>query len=198
MREERKSVPTKLQDLAEKEGFLFKEISAYPNYYITNDGRVWSSNKNDFLAPVYQPLGYVRVSLCNNGNIKNHSVHRLVAEAFLENPLNLPMVNHKDENPSNNAMSNLEWCTSKYNNNYGTRIERQTKSQTNRKDCSKAVIQMDKAGNILEVFPSSKEAWRKTGISHIHIREVCKGKPKHKSAGGYVWRWATDYKEEIV
>lgn len=71
-----------------------------------------------------QTRGYVYVSLCGHGNQKRVRVHRLVAEAFIPNPNNLPQVNHKDENPSNNKAENLEWCTSKYNTNYGTGRER--------------------------------------------------------------------------
>lgn len=58
--------------------------------------------------------------LCKNGKTKRFSVHRLVAQAFIPNPNNLPIINHKDENPSKNIVDNLEWCDYEYNNNYGT------------------------------------------------------------------------------
>lgn len=66
--------------------------------------------------------GYLLTFLCKNGKKKTFSVHRLVANAFIDNPSNLPQVNHKDENKENNQASNLEWCTQKYNLNYGSRI----------------------------------------------------------------------------
>lgn len=68
--------------------------------------------------------GYLRVSICKDGINKHHLVHRLVARAFIENENNLPQVNHKDENPANNCVDNLEWCTAKYNMNYGIHADR--------------------------------------------------------------------------
>lgn len=64
--------------------------------------------------------GYLHVLLCKNGKYITHNVHRLVAETFIPNPDNLPEINHKDENKENNCVDNLEWCTRKYNMNYGT------------------------------------------------------------------------------
>lgn len=69
----------------------------------------------------------MNVSLFKNGKKKNKLVHRLVAEAFIENKKNYPQINHKDENTLNNMVENLEWCTQKYNNNYGTYRERARK-----------------------------------------------------------------------
>lgn len=77
--------------------------------------------KGKVLSPIKDKVGYLSVKL-QEGN--KHNIHRLVAQAFIENPDNLPQVNHKDEDKSNNRVDNLEWCDSKYNNNYGTRIER--------------------------------------------------------------------------
>ena len=68
---------------------------------------------------------YKRVSLYKDGQYKSKYVHRLVAEAFIPNPNNSPVVNHKDEDGTNNKVENLEWCTNQYNANYGTARERQ-------------------------------------------------------------------------
>lgn len=76
------------------------------------------------LKCVVSKHGYIRVGLSNNGIKSMHGVHRLVAKAFIENPCNLPQVNHVDEDKTNNKVSNLEWCTSKYNNNHGTKNDR--------------------------------------------------------------------------
>ena len=94
-------------------------VVGYENYLIYPDGKVFSTKSNKFLKPNITPQGYKSVELFNNNGSKRLLIHRLVAQAFIPNPENLPQVNHKDENPSNNSMDNLEWCTAKYNMNYG-------------------------------------------------------------------------------
>lgn len=111
---------------------------------------------------------------------KNYYVHRLVASTFIENPNNYPQVNHKDENKENNSARNLEWCTSKYNVNYGTGIKRSKKSRL--KDKYK-VMNLDTG----EVYDTPMDASIKTGIHNDSISKACKG--VHKTAGGYRWRY---------
>ena len=89
--------------------------------------------KGRILKPCTTKDGYLLVNLCKNGKVKSFLVHRLVAEAFIDNTDNLPQVNHKDENPLNNVVSNLEWCSYSYNNSYGTRLERVRDKQINGK-----------------------------------------------------------------
>lgn len=120
---------------------IWKPIAGYEGIYeVSNLGRVRSlsrmttqRNRNGDLVEYYkegrllkQQLRnqYWSVILCKNGQEHKCSIHRLVAEAFVPNPNNLPQVNHKDENKQNNTATNLEWCTCKYNQNYGTRNER--------------------------------------------------------------------------
>ena len=122
---------------------IWKPVIGYEGLYeVSNLGRVRSidrlvkySNgqihlhKGRMLSPgLVHKLGYLQVALCNNGKIKHKMVYRLVAEAFLPNPDNLPQVNHKDENPFNNCVENLEWCTIEYNINYGTRTQKAIES----------------------------------------------------------------------
>lgn len=103
----------------------WKEILGYEGLYqVSNTGRVRSLNyrrtgKTKVIKQSTNKGGYKSVCLYKDGKLKGYSVHRLVALAFIPNPLNLPQVNHIDENPSNNAVWNLEWCTPKYNSNYG-------------------------------------------------------------------------------
>lgn len=103
-----------------------KIIKDFENYQITDTGKVINAKTKKELKQ-REKKGYMNVSLFKKGKKINKLVHRLVAEAFIPNPDNYPQVNHKDENSKNNNVENLEWCTQKYNMNYGTLKERQRK-----------------------------------------------------------------------
>lgn len=104
---------------------IWKDIPGYEGkYQVSNTGRVRSLNynrtgKTKVLKQNTNKLGYKSVFLCKDGKFKRYYIHRLVALAFILNPNNYPIINHKDENPSNNYYKNLEWCTYEYNVNYG-------------------------------------------------------------------------------
>lgn len=104
---------------------IWKDIEGYKGLYqVSNTGRVRSLNylhtgKTKVMKQGTNKGGYKVIGLHRNGKRKVHSVHRLVALAFIPNPNNYPFINHKDENKTNNAVWNLEWCTPKYNSNYG-------------------------------------------------------------------------------
>lgn len=102
-----------------------KDIEGYEGLYaITSCGKVWSYKSKKFLKARYDKDGYISVALRKDGKTKYFFVHRLVAMAYIPNPNNLPEVNHKNEIKSDNNINNLEWCTRKYNANYGTIKER--------------------------------------------------------------------------
>ena len=125
--------------------------------------------------------GYLHVSLSKNNKRKNITVHRLVAQAFLDNPNNLPQVNHRDENKQNNVASNLEWCDVKYNCNFGTRNKRSSKK------LSKPVLQYDLEGNFIREWPSVRQAEREGGFNSRCICMCCKGnQKKHKD---FIWKY---------
>lgn len=158
----------------------WKSITGYEGLYEVSDlGRVRSLNykrtgKTKILKPGKAGVGYLVVNFCKDGQVKRMGVHRLVAEAFIPNPLNLPQVNHKDENKQNNAASNLEWMTVKDNTTYSQ---------------GRSVQMLDKAtGELLATFPSIREAERVTGIWHNRISYCCLG--KRKQAGGFKWQYA--------
>lgn len=178
---------------------VLKDIPNYEGLYqASTDGKIFSNISNKFLKFNVTKNGYATVELFKNKKSKRLLVHRLIAQTFIFNPLNLPQVNHKDENKLNNNVSNLEWCTNAYNMNYGTRLERQINStdyskenrktiaRINGKTVSKAVIQIYR-GLEINKFTSIKEASLKLEINASHIGEVCKN--KRKTAGGYSWKY---------
>lgn len=163
---------------------LTKEVNSKGGSIAVKQGKILSQNTNS--------KGYCLVHLSKDGQAKTRSVHRLVASAFIENDNNFPCINHKDENPGNNSVDNLEWCSYEYNNNYGTRKEKDHDSRINGK-MSKAFVQLDIEGNYIAEFPSAAEVKRSLGYDPGKIINVAKGKPKHKTAYGYVWKYKDNY-----
>lgn len=166
---------------------IWKTIDDYPNYMVSNMGRVKSLRygKEKILKGVKDRYGYLIIRLYKDRKGKNYFIHRLVAQAFIPNPNNLPQVNHKDEDKTNNIVANIEYCDSRYNNNYGTHNERMAKA------LSIPILQFSKTGEFIRRWESAKQAQRELGINHSNISECCKG--KLKSAGGYKWGYADDY-----
>lgn len=172
----------------------WRDIKGYEGLYqVSSEGRVKSLDYNrmgrtQVLKPQIHRRGYLYVYLHQDGKAKKFYIHRLVAQAFLANAENLTEVNHRDEDKTNNAVSNLEWCTAKDNSNHGTRNARMAAALTNGK-LSKPVQQLTKDGVLVAVWPSSMEAWRQTGINQSHISQCCNGHPQHRTAGGFIWRY---------
>ena len=114
-----------------------------------------------------------------------------MAKAFIPNPNNFPVVNHKDENKENNSVENLEWCTTIYNVNYGTGIKRRAISQTNRADCSHPIIAYNDDGETVVEFKSLMDAER-NGFDRRHIFSAIKGGYKNHPLHhykGYKWKY---------
>lgn len=155
----KKGVKTKSKGLISSiDGFdgIFKPIQGYEGlYYITKDGRVYSSIQNKWLKPIINNNGYPTVNLQGQKKL----IHRLIAESFIPNPDNLPVVNHKDENKLNFSIDNLEWCTYKYNNNYGTAIERTRKTKASQRKIKKPEL-LANIINILELNDAQKRLLR--------------------------------------
>lgn len=172
----------------------WKDIEGYEGIYqVSNLGNVRSlyfkNNKYKIdrikeRSKTLDKKGYLRVILCKDGKIKNFQVHRLVAQAFIPNPNNYNEVNHKDENPSNNRVDNLEWCTHKYNMNYGSIREKINKKKR------KKIIQYDLNGNFIKKWESIIDIERMLNISSQCIFYACKNKTKNTK--GYIWRYVDE------
>ena len=168
-------------------------------YKVSNLGRILSLDYNHTGKPGLmgpnENKGYLRVVLCKNGEYKKCYVHRIVAETFLENPENLPQVNHKDENKTNNFVflnedgsinkekSNLEWKSHRDNINHGTRNERVAKA------LSKKVLQLSLTGELIREWESTQECGR-NGFNQGNVASCCNGKkPQYK---GFIWMYKED------
>lgn len=174
---------------------IWKDVPNYEGLYkVSNLGNIKSLNYNKtgvecILKPNKDVKGYLYINLYKNGKRKTYKVHRLVATAFLQNPDNLPSINHKNECKNDNRLENLEWCDSKYNSNYGTRTKRIIEARN--KNCSygaeKPIVQLSKDGIKINTYKSIMEASRQTGINRGNIGSCCKG--KLKNCGGYIWKY---------
>lgn len=187
------------------ENEIWKDVKGFENLYqVSNLGRVKSlervvngrwgkySVKSKLLTNYVSKSGYIVVSLSKDGKVSYKKVHRLVANAFIPNPDNLPQVNHKDEVKTNNTVilnedgsvdfdkSNLEWCTPTYNLNYGSRSIKAAKTN------SKKVYQYTIDGVLVKVWDSLKDVvkggFNNRGVGFVATR-------KRKTSGGYIWKY---------
>ena len=196
---------------------VWKPVIGYEGLYeVSNFGRVKSLGNTrgpsrfrgveTILKCELSKMGYYRVALRNDGKYKHHGVNRLVAMAFIPNPDNLPIVNHKDCNPLNNSVDNLEWCTQKYNVNYADAQKKKvisfkksnvnkchyykglaTKNRLKVGSYEKPVHQIDPiTGDIIQTFRSIREAERTFNTKHIS--SVVNG--RRTKAKGYFWKLA--------
>lgn len=168
------------------------DIKGYEGLYkISSLGRVKSVERIVKRGSNYKPVcerilksgsnsEYRYVILCKSGKKKTGWIHRLVAEAFIPNPDNLPCINHKDENPGNNEVDNLEWCTKSYNNSYnGARVKAAISKR-------KPVLQYTKTGEFIREWSHAREAAETLGLSKRAIYECCAG--RSKTSGGFIWK----------
>lgn len=186
------------------DGEIYEEL-----YKVSNLGKILSLNykntgKAELMTPFERPDGYLEVKLRKNRKRKKCYVHRLVAETFLPNPENLPEVNHKDEDKTNNFVflnedgtvnkkkSNLEWKNHRDNCNHGTRNERIAKTKTNGKR-SKRVLQLSLSGDFIKEWESTNECGR-NGFDQSAVAKCCRG--ERKSHKGFRWMYYDDYKEK--
>lgn len=173
---------------------IWKDIKDYEGLYqVSNLGNVKSLKKQiirnnkykqtfqeKILKPGLSKNGYLTVSLCKKGKQKTFTIHRLVAEIFIENKNNYKCINHKDENKLNNKVNNLEWCTYEYNNQYNDKMKHRRKE----------VFQYDKNNNFIKKWSGLITIQKELGINRNNVTRACKG--VRKTAGGYIWRYANE------
>lgn len=184
---------------------VWKDIQGYEGLYqVSNMGRVRSLERKVKRWDGYRTVpagmpkiqksnsGYFRVELWKDWKGKKYLIHRLVAQAFIPNPENLPQVNHLNEDKTDNRVENLEWCTAKYNSNYGTHNEKLSKA------ASKAILQYTQDNIFVAEYASLQDAERVTGVLKSNICQYLRRDENcrygnRQSAGGYIWK----YKEAV-
>lgn len=179
---------------------VWKDIPGCENYQVSTWGNVRTKRSFKLLKTFTSKRGYKHITIKINEKYVRTGVHRLVALTFIPNPNNYPIINHKDEDPSNNTCGNLEWCTPSYNVNYGTRNARASKKMKENwraKGCgdkpdlrktrykSKRVAQYDMQGNLIDIYDSIAEAETVTGTCHSSISRATRGLQNY--AYGYKW-----------
>lgn len=157
-----------------KENEEWKDIPNFPGYTVSNYGDI-KNIKKQLLKPCFNG-NYNSVRLSINGKVTQIVCHRLVALAFLPNPNNFPIVNHKDENKLNNHISNLEWCNHSYNSIYSVKEERKKK-----------VYQYDLKNKLIKQWPSIKNAAKSLNMKPNGISNCCNG--KLKTSQGFIWKF---------
>ena len=157
----------------------WKPVVGFEEFYmVSSHGEVLSLRSGKTRKPVLnRQTGYEMLVLCGDYIKKTVCVHRIVAEAFVENPNGYGFVNHKDENKLNNSADNLEWCTKEYNNTYNGKAQR----------CCKSVVQVDPQTKQETVWSSARKAHEAGIADYKNISACCHG--KRKLAGGFEWRF---------
>lgn len=178
-----------------KDVYMYRGINYEGKYRISSKGRAQNTKRGNFLNPYSNkthPYPCVTFTKGKDSH-KTIKLHRIVAEMFLINPNGYKHINHKDENPGNFDINNLEWCTQQYNNNYGSRGEKIAKT------LGVPIVQLDPCGNLIKIWESAKEAGR-NGFNTGNIVECLN---KHRiSHKGYIWIKQSEYntmsKDEVV
>lgn len=172
---------------------VWKDVKGYEGtYIISNKGKVVNICTGHIMQPKKNNRDYVQIRLNKNGCTQHWLLHRLVAVNFIDNPNQLPQINHKDENKDNNCADNLEWCDNTYNRHYGTGIQRMAEHHDYKKMAlmrSKPVNQYTKDGVFVKSWSSITAAALEITLKRStgHISDCCSGKRLY--AYDYIWKY---------
>lgn len=157
----------------------WKPIQGYEDRYaVSSKGRVMNLKTGRVLKNRINTKGYRFITLCKgDGKPKQIGVHRLVAQAFIPNPLNLPQINHIDENKTNNNVENLEWVTASQNQRHSA----------HQQSCKINQYTLD--GELIRTWGSAQEIKRELGFSAGNIIQCCKGNKNYSHVGGFRWKY---------
>lgn len=170
------------------ETIVWKDVKGYEGIYrVNNKGQVQNVLKGNYLKQFETSGGYLHVYLYKDHKRKIYKAHRVVCEAFNDNPHKYPQVNHINMNKQDNRPENLEWCTQSYNirhsfQNGGREHNKQKLLEANHRE----VWCCDLEGKELKLFYSLSEAARQTGCNVSNISACCHG--RIKSIGGFKWK----------
>ena len=175
---------------------IWKDIKGYENLYkVSNFGRVKNVKTQTIKVATKCKNGYLYIDLYKNNERVKRTVHRIVAETFLDNKNGFTDINHIDGNKLNNNVDNLEFCDRSHNlkEAYRLKLRKKVKSMLNKKDylCpnSKKVNQYDINGNFIREWGSTMQIERELKIKHSNISACCLKNRKYKTAGGYRWEY---------
>ena len=147
-----------------------KDIKGYEGLYaVTPEGEVYSYKSKKFLKPKFQTKGYMQVRLIKNGEEKNYLIHRIVADAYIPNPDNLPQVDHIDNDKTHNYVNNLQWITNRDNS---------------RKSNNKPILQYDLDGNFIREWECAADVGKEVRRGIVNCL-----KGRYKTAYGSIWKY---------
>lgn len=165
---------------------IWRTVKDYPLYSVSNLGRLKNNKTQKILKGGLDSYGYRIVILCNNGKRKIKTIHRLIAESFIDNPDNKPQVNHINGVKTDNRVINLEWVTNQENQNHFWRVINSDVNKANRSKAHKGKNLLSENPNAKQVirledgkiYPTIKEAALDIGVRYNKICDVCAGRAK--------------------